>query len=195
MDMKQIAFVALLFVLVFPGTALACEDDYITRTEVKYIGVVCQVGDPEALFRSLAQKPQKAICALVKQLNSTREQEVAPQDWERKIQAKTQVWRIRALRFLTCGLDFTATIPYRPNTKKDPEDYWYWVGGEGTWKMKPGAPVEASFFHTWMSRDIDFIAPVEAQKDIIRQWREWLVTNGTNTGCTPDPKDYNQWYF
>ena len=43
--------------------------------------------------------------------------------------------------------------------------------------------------------DMRIIAPIEAQKDIIRQWREWLVKNGTNAGCRPNATDYNQWWF
>ncbi len=177
------------------GAAQVCEDDFSTRDKVRYIAILCQAGDSEWLFAELAKQPEKAICALVKQLNATEVKEIGRGEWRKKTEAKNQVWRIRALRFLTCGQDFTATIPYRPDKKKDPEDYWYWVSGEGTWTSKPGDPVEARFFHTWMSRDIDYIAPVEAQRDIIRQWREWLVKNGTNAGCAPNATDYNQWYF
>ena len=195
--MKSLYVTMLVVVLVcfLCGTALACEDDPGLNLQVKYIGPVCGVGGSDWLFTELSKTPEKSLCALVKQLNTTSVKELHPGDWESNVDASSQVWRIRALRFLTCGQDFSSFTQYRPDKARDPEDYWSHLAGGALRNKKPGDQVEVLFFHTRMAWAIDYIAPIEAQKDIIRQWREWLVKNGTNAGCRPNATDYNQWWF
>jgi hypothetical protein len=187
--------VILLLVGFWPMAASACDEDPNMRLMVKYIGEICDVGGSDWLFPEFAKEPRKAICSLVTQLNTTTIREIAPWESEQKMEASRQVWRIRALRFLTCGLDFTATTPFLPDEVNDPVEYWERLAGALPGRNKLGEPVWVSFFHTWMTWAVDHVAPVDAQTEIIHQWREWQVKNGTNTGCTPDPKDYNQWYF
>ncbi len=176
---------------------LACEDDFLTRMRVQHLGLLCDLGDSTYVFEELAKTPEKALCALVRQLKPTAERIVRVQEWDNKLQATNQVWRMRALRFLTCGMvEFSAFTRMRPQKEaKESEQYWRFAGGADAVGKKPGEMVEVWFSHTRMSTATDYLAPVEAQKDIIRQWREWLVKNGTNAGCRPNATDYNQWWF
>ena len=182
-------------ILCLCGTALACEEDPGISLQVKYIGPVCVVGGSDWLFAELAKKPEKALCALVKQLNTTSVKEIHSWEGEKKMHAFSQIMRIRALRLLTCGQDFTATTPYNPDQIRGSEDYWNNLAGVGPRKNKKGDQVEVPFFLTRMAWGIDYIAPIEAQKDIIRQWREWQAKNGTNAGCTPNVNDWDQYWF
>ena len=178
-----------------PNKSVACEEDPEIRLKVKYIGQVCEVGGSEWLFTKLTKKPEKALCSLVKQLNTTSAKEIHTWEGESKMDASSQVWRIRALRFLTCGQDFSSFTQYRPDKARDPEDYWSHLAGGALRNKKPGDQVEVLFFHTRMAWAIDYIAPVDAQEDIIRQWREWQAANGTNAGCTPRIKAWDEWWF
>lgn len=74
---------------------------------------------------------------------------------------------IRALRALT-GQKFYGKTTYRFNPEKD-KDRISWLFRE----YKDKVP----FFANWMSRDSEFIAPEDAQVEIISQWKKWYEEN------------------
>lgn len=161
---------------------------------VNYFGLLMEHGDANLLLPIIAKTPDLFIPELIRQLETTDEKMVTPSEKNVKLEAQNNIWRIRALRYLTCGLDFSATTTYRP-TKEDVQgDYRYWVAGSRASSEPDAPPAEVWYFHTWMSRDIAYIAPRDAQEEIVRKWKHWLPTNGTITGCTP-VMDYNEWYF
>jgi hypothetical protein len=90
------------------------------------------------------------------------------------------VWIVRALRSLT-GLDFTATTRARLS---DDEAHFLRVSRRG----------EVEFFGTWMSRDSDWVAPMDAQVAIIKKWREWYARSG-HTYSYMNDRDLDDWYF
>lgn len=90
------------------------------------------------------------------------------------------VWHLRALRSLT-GLNF------RGSTKAlldEDEEHWLRVAPDGS----------VEFFGTWMSRDRVWVAPEDAQTEIIRQWKQWFATKGKSHPYVSD-RNVDNWYF
>lgn len=127
--------------------------------------------DNEQRLKVLAEHPVRSAELLTGLLRPTRRGKYR--------QHPRVVWHIRALRFLT-GLDFKA----RTDGRLTADEKNFLIAEQRRVK----------FFGTWMSRDIVFVAPRDAQVRIIRQWRAWFARNGkTHTYVGAPPLD--DWYF
>lgn len=91
------------------------------------------------------------------------------------------VWNIRALRSLT-GLDFRAA------TQADLTEY------EAHFLDHDPNSDEVHFFGTWMSRDRVWVAPLDAQTEIIKKWRNWFSEHG-ETFIFVNDRNFDHWYF
>ena len=95
------------------------------------------------------------------------------------------IWSIRALRYLT-GQEFRARTEHvfgnsdSEQTRKD--------------LLTSHGKRTVSFFAEWMSRGSIYVAPGDAQREIIRQWRAWHAAHGKTWQLGPEP-DFNDWYF
>jgi len=91
------------------------------------------------------------------------------------------IWNIRALRSLT-GLNF------RGPTRADlTEDDAHFLDHD----PKTG---EVNFFGTWMSRDRVWVAPLDAQTTIIKEWQTWFREHGQSFTYVND-RNFDDWYF
>lgn len=90
------------------------------------------------------------------------------------------VWIVRALRSLT-GLDFRARTKAPPTA-----DETHFLGLNAKGKVE--------FFGTWMSRDSAWVAPKDAQIQIIKQWKEWFAQRGRGCRYVND-RNFDDWYF
>jgi hypothetical protein len=95
------------------------------------------------------------------------------------------LWIVRALRYLTGGKDFHARTHHKFGQSEEERNRKYWL-------MFDGRP-DAAFFAYWMSRNRWYIAPVDAQNEIIAQWRHWYATEGKQFDYKPlrDPSPEN----
>lgn len=92
------------------------------------------------------------------------------------------VWIVRALRSLT-GLDFQA------RTEEDlSADESHFLA------LNAKRKGELEFFGTWMSRDSVWVAPKDAQLEIIREWKEWYARYGRSYKYVND-HNVDDWYF
>jgi hypothetical protein len=87
---------------------------------------------------------------------------------------------VRALRSLT-GLDFRAGT----NAKLTAEESHF---------LDMNARGEVEFFGTWMFRDSVWVAPGDAQVQIIKKWQEWFAAHGRTHKYVND-RDFDHWYF
>jgi hypothetical protein len=62
------------------------------------------------------------------------------------------------------------------------------------WVPPPGADGSVEFFGTWMSRDRVWVAPEDAQNEIIRQWKQWFARHG-NSHRYESNRRVESWYF
>ena len=146
----------------------ASDIDRLIKNTMRHIGG----DDYEQEFKILSQHPLRSTELLIKSLRPVG---------RGKYRAHPRVvWYIRALRFLT-RLDFKARTLGRLT-----DDEKNFLAYDGQRRVK--------FFGTWMSRDIAFVAPKDAQTKIIRQWRDWFTANG-KTHNYSDSTPLDDWYF
>ena len=157
-----------LFPIVVDAQTEGKETDSLIASTIRNIGGA----DYEQDLKTFAQHPARATELLIKSLRPVRRGKYRKHP--------DVIWYIRALRFLT-KLDFKA----RTNGRLNEDEKNFLVYDEQR---------RVKFFGTWMSRDIAFVAPKDAQINIIRQWRDWFTTNGkTHNYASATPLD--DWYF
>jgi hypothetical protein len=91
------------------------------------------------------------------------------------------VWYIRALRALT-GLDFQGRTRVHI---RDADERWF-LCADSTSSVR--------FFGTWMSRDQTFVAPQDAQREIIARWKAWFQREG-HLFRYVNIREVDRWYF
>lgn len=143
-------------------------------------------------IRILAQDPVESASLLIAQLHPVKGVRIL--SWKQRKWKNTMhvVWCLRALRYLTKGVDFRAKTAYHFRSGPVETRRKWFVGGDGY--LKDGT---VSFFGTWMSRDSTYIAPRDAQIKIIRRWKAWYRRHG-KTFHYVNPKKYESpdiWYF
>lgn len=162
-----LALLALVPVVSYGQNESKNRDSLILKT-IRHLGE----RDAKQDFEVFSRHPARSTELLVNSLRPTR---------RGKYRHHPKVIRqIRALRFLT-GLDFKARTAY-PLT--DDEKHFLAQDEEG----------QVKFFGTWMSRDVVFVAPRDAQARIIKRWRDWFIESGkTHKYAADTPLD--DWYF
>ena len=119
----------------------------------------------------LARTPSMSTKLLIESLRTIDDsEETAKRD---SPQTEHVLWLIRALRFITGGVDQCATSNHQFGSSEEEKHREYWLTfGHGNC---------LTFFALWPSRDRIFIAPNDAQQKIITAWKHWYATL---------PKDY-----
>lgn len=102
------------------------------------------------------------------------------------------IWCLRALRYITGGLEFRGTTDRVLGGSGIEQRRKWFVGGK---EFDQDRTVR--FFGVWMSRDSTYIAPWDAQVKIIKQWRDWYEEHGRTFAyvnpARSQPPDV--WYF
>lgn len=133
----------------------------------------------------LRKEPRKAVDLLIENLASISEDKILSEARTSHSPAMRVIWSIRALRYLT-GQEFRAPTNHAfedsetEQTRKD--------------LLTSHGKRTVAFFAEWMSRGSIYVAPGDAQREIIRQWRAWHATHGKTWQLGPEP-DFNDWYF
>ena len=132
------------------------------------------------LVKSLAADPSKAAGLLVSQLRTVQAEKLL--NGQRRPDVEHVLWTIRALRFLTGGKDFCAPTVHKFAKTEEERDREYWL------RFHKHSCL--TFFAIWPSRGTEYVAPVDVQKKIIAQWKEWYRINGSKYRYKPliDPK-------
>lgn len=87
------------------------------------------------------------------------------------------LWIVRALRYLTGGKNFRAGTHHQFGSSQEEQNRKYWLTFDG----RP----DVAFFGYWMSRNRWYIAPLDAQNEIIAQWRRWYAADGKQFDYKP----------
>ena len=171
MDKLLVKTVGLAFLMLLPvysyGQGESREIDSLIVKAIQHLGE----GDKQS-FEVLSRHPVRSAELLISSLRPTR---------RGKYRHHPKVVRqIRALRFLT-RMDFKARTRYRLT---DDEKHFLAQDEDG----------QVKFFGTWMSRDVVFVGPRDAQARIIERWRDWFMKSGKAHRYASDtPLD--DWYF
>jgi hypothetical protein len=144
-------------------------------------------------IKTLAHQPVESARLLVRELHPVTGIRIP--SWEPRAKWKDTlhvVWCIRALRYITGGLDFRAATAHHFGTSEIERNREWFVGGEQFRKDRT-----VCFFGVWMSRDSTYIAPHDAQIEIIREWRAWYEQHGKTFSYVDQARDQppEVWYF
>jgi hypothetical protein len=170
----------LLLVLCFGCKApspLDAKQGGLIASRVRALGPSTSVEDLE-FFEA---DPVLAVEQLVMQLKPISGRSISIDKQEFHAEEMRVIWTIRALRYLT-GMDFDGTTV---NRNWDSDRAHFLERTEGN---------TVKFFGVWMSRDYTFVAPRDAQLQIIAKWKDWAKLQAQKHAY---PKEHNidDWYF
>lgn len=153
------------------------SQESIIAEEIRRLGTGT---DDSKIVAKLAETPQLSTKLLIEELHPVKEARILAS--EKKPDAEHVLWCIRALRFLTGGKEFCGHTTYNFGKSELERNRKYWVN----FKHKNCV----SFFAMWPSRGSEYIAPEDAQKEIIDKWKGWFAKDGTSFDYKPlqDPK-------
>ena len=165
---------------------LSCPDDVAIRLMVEGLGYYDKQDQPSFLanFDKLAQTPIVAACYLITQLRVLPETVITPWNQDRHKASLHVIWSLRALRYITGGLEFRAKTKHEIKKSEEPRNYWL------TYKTTEDLP----FFAVWPSRDAVYISPPDTQAAIIEKWRRWYSESGQTFEYKTSQR-LNEWYF
>jgi hypothetical protein len=170
----------------YPATAAApklrCEEN----AEIRHlIQGSWHEPDYRASFKVFRSHPVVAACYLINELR------IVPETWirggDQKKHPKTMhvIWSLRALRYITQGLDFKGRTNYRFSNSRLEEVRKYFLRPQKN---------EVPFFAGSMAADSVYIAPPDAQADIIKKWIDWYAKEGATFNYSP-AEQVDDWYF
>jgi hypothetical protein len=182
----HLIFLSIFFLAFFSKDAncngmISCDEDKISQVMKSLEWSVSP--ETKVLLEQLARCPQEAVSYLVNELHEVPEEVIKPDELAEHPDTMHVIWCIRVLRYLTDGMKFAGkTARFDEYNEK--------LGGLPIGKEKD----EVYFFSVWMSRDILYIAPKDAQADVIKKWKEWYANHAENFDFKSS-KDFNEWYF
>lgn len=172
---------SVLWLSLAPAGMPTCGDEQLQR----FVAHIEDARGVEDLER-LRENPVVAAACLIAQLRPVDATVLSPEDESSRRADFRIVWSIRALRYLTGGKDFCAPTAHFDELDQRPR---YFL------TMRCGSGSEVSFFGVWMSRDLIYVAPKDAQKAIIRKWIGWYQAEGTQRESYAPVRSLDDWYF
>jgi len=180
--MRRLLLFAATFVFLTVGVAMSRARADGLRDVVRTLGI----DDSSEVYEKLTfleTDPDSAAKYLVAELKPIRSVVRIPPEQAQEYKSEVHViWCIRALRYLF-GIEFTARTrhKFKPDEKERLSEIRFGGG-------------EFAFFGVRMSHDVIYIAPVDTQVEIIREWNDWCAK--TSHKVTSDRmKDFLDWYF
>jgi hypothetical protein len=132
-------------------------------------------------FKLFEADPVEAVEHLVMQLKPISGRSIPRDKQEFHAEEMRVIWTIRALRYLT-DMDFDGTTVNRN-----------WDSDRGHFLQRTEGNA-VKFFGVWMSRDYTFVAPRDAQLQIIAKWKDWAELHA-RTHVYPKKHNFDDWYF
>ncbi len=132
----------------------------------------------------LLRDPKQSVCYLIRELHVIRAEVMTPYDSTNYPLALHVITCLQLIRFLTGG-NFNFTAPTAHKFKSWEENRRRFLINDSTGESK--------FFRYWESRGSIFVAPVDAQRQIIGKWIEWYQKNGAEYHYSP-AKNLSDWY-
>ncbi len=155
-----------------------CRDESVRA----FVEQIEDVRDLDSLA-FLTAKPRDSAACLIRQLRVVDASILKPEDAHARPSDFRVVWTVRALRYVTGGLDFCASTAHEDQLDDQHRQFL---------RVRCPSP-DVSFFGVWMSRDVTFLAPRDAQESIIHKWVQWYEKNGDTYAYRPATS--GDWYF
>ena len=184
---------SVLVVILYATLALGAGAENTVNGDAQLEATVKQIGIGGGYISSdlalLQKQPHQAATLLVKELHP-----IPPKMYYSNV--KTEESRhiiacLRALHYLT-GLTFTAT-----SSEKLTDDQKQFVDFDK--QMHDRNPShKLHFFGVWMSRDAECVAPIDAQRKIVKHWQQWQAAHAETfqPAHSGNPADFmEEWYW
>jgi hypothetical protein len=141
--------------------------------------------DDLADVQVLSKTPYEAVGALIRELHPIADPERSGHDDAPA--TEHLISTIAALRYLTggnnfyllTGKDFCGKTSWKFGKSEEEQSRRYWLYFDHS--------TCASFFGIWPSRYRVYLAPLDAQEEIIQHWRDWFAREGKAYQFTPPP--------
>jgi hypothetical protein len=172
---NRLVFVLFALFTVPFATAQSRPEQSTLTLEQRVARLGAQGNDDAGDVKQLAKTPGASAKLLVAGLHTISDSEESAKVDESSIEHV--LWLIRGLRYITGGLDFCAQSKHSFGNSEEEKNRRYWL----TFHHKECL----TFFGYWMSRDRIYIAPQDAQKNIIDQWQHWYATSGASYDYKP----------
>jgi hypothetical protein len=179
----------------WPQARLSASSSFQNRSLSSIVaGLGSDDNDLERL-KALALEPVEAARLLVSELHPVNGVRILSSEQEASKWRDTLhvVWCLRALRYLTGGMEFEAKTGHRFGNSEVERNRKWFIGDGAQYSKKE----TVRFFGVWMSRDSLYLAPRDAQVEIIRNWVRWYAQDGKRFHYA-DPKlqqPPDAWYF
>ena len=178
---RHLLIMVFLFLLA-PACGFSRPDINEIRGAVKTLGI----DDSDYVYRKLEileTNPDSAARFLIEELKPIRGVEAyAPEQYVKHKKDAHVIWCIRALRYLF-GVDFAGHTKHVFTPRESIRV-----------QMTQVDSGKFSFFGVRMSHDIVYIAPVDVQQEIIREWRDWYENNRQKIKLNR-VWEFDDWYF
>lgn len=174
-----------LLALIASATPAPSQQAPTLSDKVKHLGTTYNDNGQE-IVADLAKTPRASVQLLIEELHPVKGVRILASEY--KPGAEHVLWCIRALRYLTDGKDFCGKTDHRFGSSEIEQNRRYWL------YFRHHSCV--SFFAMWPSRGSEYIAPVDAQKEIIAKWKRWFAAQGASFEYKPlqNPKP-EQWLW
>jgi hypothetical protein len=146
-----------------------------TTNTSEEIGQLGRGNDDRQIVATLAKTPRLAVQLLIDELRPVNETRILAS--ERKPEVEHVLWSIRALRYLTGGKDFCGGTRHEFDKSEFERSRKYWLYSRHRTCV--------SFFAMWPSRGTEYVAPQDAQNEIIAKWRDWFKGQGASFEYKP----------
>jgi hypothetical protein len=157
--------------------------------EEKRVSIVVKslgIGDSSQIYERLEElekNPTESVRLLISELSPIHNVvRIPPEEAHRFHKALHVVWCIRALRYLT-GQTFSGATSYRFVGRNNVR--------QSVLQAEDGG---VSFFGVRMAHDVIYLAPLDAQLEIIHKWKRWFGENARIIRFE-GRRDFNEWYF
>ena len=170
---------ALLFLLFLCTVSFAGVQAWSQQGPVTPVELVSRLGatgnDDLADIKQLARNPRGSVSLLIDALHTIPDSERFAKEDSPSMEHVLEI--IRALRYITGGTDFCAQTQHVFGSSEEEKNRKYWLSIRHKTCL--------SFFGYWMSRGRTYIAPVDTQKNIIAQWKNWYAKHGATFPYKP----------
>ena len=183
----RVILFAIFFLLLSANTLYSTENiDLINRIKNlgKADGYEADSSKQAEDFYILSRHQKTAVRYLLEELKPIKESNISTERIGENLEELHIVWCVRALRFLTGCMFFTETTKERFIAKDQIR----------IMLLTQKKYNEYSFFAASAAKDKIYIAPIYAQKAIIKKWNNWFKHNGENFDYK-NCRDINIWYF
>jgi hypothetical protein len=163
------------------------QHDPLLQETVRNLGK--QTKDVPQEFEKLQKDPHEAVALLVMELHPIVRKTYYPD--HRTADSEHIICCLRALHYLT-GITFSA----KTNLKLNDDEKQFLDFKTQMHDANPDHKIH--FFGVWMSRDAEFVAPTDAQRSIIDQWKKWQHNSGGTFQYIPTRKPADamaDWYW